>query len=79
MARSTMSELSANESSLRSTRTSHSAVSAREIAAGYADRIDPISDNRGSAAYRTRMIAVEVRRALDTLTPVALTPQVAGG
>jgi carbon-monoxide dehydrogenase medium subunit len=53
-------------------------ASTREIAAGYADRIDPISDNRGSAAYRTRMIAVEVRRALDTLAPAALAPQVAG-
>jgi carbon-monoxide dehydrogenase medium subunit len=53
-------------------------ASAREIAAGYADRIDPISDSRGSAAYRTRMIAVEVRRALDTLAPAALTPQAAG-
>jgi aerobic carbon-monoxide dehydrogenase medium subunit len=53
-------------------------ASAREIAAGYADRIDPISDKRGSAAYRTRMIAVEVRRALDTLAPAALTPQAAG-
>ena len=54
-------------------------ASAREIAAGYADRIDPISDNRGSAAYRSRMIAVEVRRALETLAPAALTTQVAGG
>jgi carbon-monoxide dehydrogenase medium subunit len=53
-------------------------ASAAEIAAGYADRIDPIGDNRGSAAYRTRMIAVEVRRALDTLAPAALTPQAAG-
>jgi carbon-monoxide dehydrogenase medium subunit len=53
-------------------------ASAGEIAAGYADRIDPIGDNRGSAAYRTRMIAVEVRRALDTLAPAALTPQAAG-
>jgi carbon-monoxide dehydrogenase medium subunit len=52
-------------------------ASAREIAAGYADRIDPIGDSRGSAAYRTRMIAVEVRRALDTLTPAALTSQAA--
>jgi carbon-monoxide dehydrogenase medium subunit len=52
-------------------------ASAREIAAGYADRIQPISDNRGSAAYRTRMIAVEVRRALDALAPAALTPQAA--
>jgi carbon-monoxide dehydrogenase medium subunit len=53
-------------------------ASAREIAAGYADRIDPIGDNRGSAAYRTRMIAVEVRRALETLAPAAFTPQAAG-
>jgi carbon-monoxide dehydrogenase medium subunit len=53
-------------------------ASAGEIAAGYADRIDPIGDSRGSAAYRTRMIAVEVRRALDTLAPAALTPQAAG-
>jgi carbon-monoxide dehydrogenase medium subunit len=53
-------------------------TSAREIAAGYADRIDPISDSRGSAAYRTRMIAVEVRRALETLAPAALTPQAVG-
>ena len=53
-------------------------ASAGEIAAGYADRIDPIGDNRGSAAYRTRMIAVEVRRTLDTLAPAALTPQAAG-
>ena len=53
-------------------------TSAGEIAAAYADRIDPIGDNRGSAAYRTRMIAVEVRRALDTLAPAALTAQAAG-
>lgn len=53
-------------------------ASAREIAAGYADRIDPIGDSRGSAVYRTRMIAVEVRRALDTLAPAALTSQAAG-
>ena len=54
-------------------------ASAGEIAAGYADRIDPIGDNRGSAAYRTRMIAVEVRRALETLAPAAFAPQAAGG
>jgi aerobic carbon-monoxide dehydrogenase medium subunit len=53
-------------------------ASAREIAAGYADRIDPIGDSRGSAAYRTRMIAVEVRRALDALAPAALAAQAAG-
>ncbi|MGY1832031.1 FAD binding domain-containing protein [Geodermatophilus sp. SYSU D01180] len=46
--------------------------SVRDIARGYAERIDPISDNRGSAAYRTRAIAVEVRRALEDLTPAAL-------
>jgi carbon-monoxide dehydrogenase medium subunit len=50
-------------------------ASAGEIAAGYADRIDPIGDSRGSAAYRTRMIAVQVRRALDTLAPAALGSQ----
>jgi aerobic carbon-monoxide dehydrogenase medium subunit len=54
-------------------------ASTREIATGYADRIDPIGDNRGSAAYRTRMIAVEVRRALETLAPAAFAPQAAGG
>jgi carbon-monoxide dehydrogenase medium subunit len=53
-------------------------ASAGEIAAGYADRIDPIGDSRGSAAYRTRMIAVQVRRALDTLAPAALGSQAAG-
>jgi carbon-monoxide dehydrogenase medium subunit len=42
-------------------------ASARAVAAGYAERIEPISDSRGSAAYRTRMVAVEVRRALETL------------
>jgi CO/xanthine dehydrogenase FAD-binding subunit len=45
----------------------------REIAEGYAEGIEPISDNRGSSAYRTRAIAVEVRRALEDLTPAALT------
>jgi carbon-monoxide dehydrogenase medium subunit len=53
-------------------------ASAGAIAAGYADRIDPIGDSRGSAAYRTRMIAVEVRRALETLAPAALTAQAGG-
>ena len=53
-------------------------ASAAEIAAGYADRIDPVGDQRGSSAYRTRMIAVEVRRALETLAPAALTSQAAG-
>lgn len=37
---------------------------AREIGAEYASRIDYIDDNRGSAAYRRRIVEVEVRRAL---------------
>jgi aerobic carbon-monoxide dehydrogenase medium subunit len=40
---------------------------AREIALEYAERITPLGDSRGSAAYRKRMIAVEVRRALESL------------
>ena len=33
----------------------------------YAERIEPMSDARGSAAYRRRVIAVEVRRALEAV------------
>ncbi len=40
---------------------------AREIGTAYAERIDPITDARGSSAYRKRVIAVEVRRALEDL------------
>jgi carbon-monoxide dehydrogenase medium subunit len=40
---------------------------AAEIAARYAQAIEPISDARGSASYRKRVIAVEVRRALEEL------------
>jgi carbon-monoxide dehydrogenase medium subunit len=40
---------------------------AREIGDEYAALIDPISDARGSSAYRKRVIAVEVRRALEQL------------
>jgi carbon-monoxide dehydrogenase medium subunit len=40
---------------------------AEEIGRGYAERISPIADARGSAAYRKRVIAVEVRRAVEAL------------
>jgi carbon-monoxide dehydrogenase medium subunit len=40
---------------------------ASEIAAGYAEQIDPIDDIRGSAWYRRRMIDVFVRRALAAI------------
>jgi len=36
-----------------------------EIARRYAERIEPMSDPRGSAAYRRRATAVEVQRALE--------------
>ena len=38
-----------------------------EIGRAYAEAIEPISDVSGSAAYRKRVIAVEVRRALEQL------------
>jgi len=38
-----------------------------EIGRRYAERIEPMSDARGSAAYRRRVIAVEVRRALEAV------------
>jgi aerobic carbon-monoxide dehydrogenase medium subunit len=38
-----------------------------EIAAAYAERLRPLSDSRGSAEYRRRVVAVEVRRALEDL------------
>jgi carbon-monoxide dehydrogenase medium subunit len=40
---------------------------ATEIGRRYAEMIDPLSDSRGSARYRKRVIAVEVRRALEDL------------
>jgi carbon-monoxide dehydrogenase medium subunit len=39
-----------------------------EIARRYAERVEPMSDSRGSAAYRRRVTQVEVRRALEELT-----------
>lgn len=42
---------------------------ATEIGRRYAENIAPLSDARGSAAYRKRIIAVEVRRALEEMTP----------
>ena len=39
-----------------------------DVAAAYADRIQPMSDARGSAGYRRRVIAAEVRRALEELS-----------
>jgi carbon-monoxide dehydrogenase medium subunit len=40
---------------------------AAEIGRRYAEGIEPLSDSRGSARYRRRVIAVEVRRALEDL------------
>ncbi len=37
------------------------------VGRAYAERIDPIDDARGSAAYRRRVTAVEVRRAIEAL------------
>jgi carbon-monoxide dehydrogenase medium subunit len=38
-----------------------------EVGAAYAEAVEPIADVRGSADYRRRVIAVEVRRALEEL------------
>jgi len=38
---------------------------AREIGTAYAKRMAPLSDSRGSAEYRRRVVAVEVRRAVE--------------
>lgn len=43
------------------------AGSPAQIGRRYAEAIEPISDARGSADYRRRVIAVEVRRALEEL------------
>jgi carbon-monoxide dehydrogenase medium subunit len=39
-----------------------------EVGARYAERIEPLSDARGSAAYRRRVIAAEVRRAAEAVS-----------
>ncbi|MBX5449170.1 FAD binding domain-containing protein [Thermogemmatispora sp.] len=49
------------------------AALAREIGERYAAAIEPISDARGSAHYRRRVIAVEVRRALEDLNRIIAT------
>lgn len=41
---------------------------AAAVGRAYANAIEPISDIRGSAAYRKRVIAVEVRRAVERLS-----------
>jgi aerobic carbon-monoxide dehydrogenase medium subunit len=41
------------------------AALAREIGARYAERLQPLTDSRGSAEYRRRVVAVEVRRAIE--------------
>jgi len=43
------------------------AAVAREIGSAYAQRMAPLSDSRGSAEYRRRVVAVEVRRAVEML------------
>jgi aerobic carbon-monoxide dehydrogenase medium subunit len=40
---------------------------AAEIGRRYAEEIEPLSDSRGSERYRKRVIAVEVRRALEDI------------
>ena len=49
------------------TRARSGVANAAEIGAAYAARIAPIDDARGSAAYRRRVTAVEVRRAIEAL------------
>ncbi len=43
------------------------AVDPAEIGRAYSEAIDPLADVSGSSAYRRRVIAVEVRRALEEL------------
>jgi len=44
---------------------------AEEVGRRYAERIEPLADARGSAAYRRRVTAVEVRRAVEALAEEA--------
>ncbi|MGI9657481.1 MAG: FAD binding domain-containing protein [Gaiellaceae bacterium] len=44
-----------------------SSATASAVAEAYAERIDPLGDGRGSSEYRRRIIAVEVRRAIEQL------------
>jgi carbon-monoxide dehydrogenase medium subunit len=44
---------------------------AREVGARYAERLQPLSDSRGSAEYRRRVVAVEVRRAIEAIEALA--------
>jgi carbon-monoxide dehydrogenase medium subunit len=44
------------------------ASTAREIGERYAERLEPLSDSRGSAEYRRRVVAVEVRRAVEEVS-----------
>ncbi len=50
--------------------TSYSPELMVKIGQCYAESINPISDARGSAQYRRRVIAVEVRRALEEMNSV---------
>jgi aerobic carbon-monoxide dehydrogenase medium subunit len=43
------------------------AAGARQIGQRYAERLEPLSDSRGSAEYRRRVVAVEVRRAIEAI------------
>jgi aerobic carbon-monoxide dehydrogenase medium subunit len=47
---------------------------ARAVADGYAERIDPLADMRGSAWYRTEMVRVWVRRAIQRARDADLHP-----
>ena len=48
-------------------RARHAGDVVAAVAARYAERIEPLSDSRGSAAYRRRVIAAEVRRAVEAV------------